>query len=732
MSSDSNTVVFQKSGGINTVYSLFYTYNYTGAESVSSYALPFAGFTFVPVVDDIQDRISRKKLVWDFGDGTTVETVTARHAYKKPGSYKVSCYLYDSAGESYYDSYSVTVDVYNFVNDTIKLQTTTNILTASKFTDPITVTRTNSLYTHVYNKPDLTIIPYASGFPSETNFFDAGINLNHYGHLYPYSSFYVRETNSRGVTEFVEISSFKTSNTPLFCRLSSTEIVFCNPKDTGALFCGTSGVADVYFKSDTADSNQLNLMFGFEAESLSEYSNTTTVGMSSQVLPNNDFARLSITANGVESEGTSDTVFNINKNKFSNAPISFVIRAKSADNFTNKSGPLLNNTVIQLTDGSIFYPITATFNNVGVETLSSGSFLKGEFIIDTQTTLNNVYLIALTSFVSNNKTFFITGSSATFNIYPEQNIYNIAKHGEDIDMARRFKEISFQPLFLDLHNLYNEFLANTFGDINSDQTSIGKVTYEKISNFVSNTSISDYANVQNLISLLRQYNTSSIEFNTQNYRYPAAISRLVDLLSIKKTKLFGNINTFNENFDSFGYENSDFYGKNLGPQISIEDDITPGANIVSYEKYSKVYNVLNTFLPGLSSYKIADYDSSWGWGLLLPSNTTGSDINNYYTFYQHISTLEGDVQDSIINFKDENNTLSSNLSSYKEWEEVDGVIANILLYEFYKKLNLFNAGITGNTTLPIDIVVPDWLQLNQNYETWSNLFNYFSALNSTT
>jgi hypothetical protein len=727
MSSDSNTVVFQRSGGINTVYSLFYTYNYTGAESVSSYALPFAGFTFVPVVDDIQDKISRKKLVWDFGDGTTVETVTARHAYKKPGSYKVSCYLYDRAGESYYDSYSVTVDVYNFINDTIKLQTTTNILTASKFTEPITVTRTNSLYTHVYNDSNLTIIPYASGFAPETNFFDTGINLNHYGHLYPYSSFYIRETNFRDITEFVEISSFKTSNTPLFCRLSGTEIVFCDPKDPGALFCGSSGVTDVYFKSDTVN-NQVNLMFGFEAESLSNYSNTTTVGLSTRVLPNNDFARLSITANGIESEGTSDTVFNINKNKFSNTPISFVIRAKSSDNFTNKSGPLLNNTDIVLTNGTLFYPITATSNTIGVETLSSGTFLKGEFIVNTQTTLNNVYLVAITSFVSDNKTFFITGSSSTFDIYPEQNIYNIAKRGEDIDMARRFKEISFQPLFLDLHNLYNEFLTNTFGDINSDQTSIGKVTYEKISNFVSNTSISDYSNIENLISLLKQYNTSSIQFNTQNYRYPAAISRLVDLLSIKKTKLFGNINTFNENFISFGYTNNDLYGKNLGLQISIDDDIIPGANIVSYEKFGEVYSVHNTFLPGLSSYKIRDYDSSWGWGLLLPDNTTGNDINNYYTFYQHISTPDGDVQDSIINFDDPNNTLSSSLSSYREWEEVDGIIANILLYEFYKKLNLFNVGITGTIIQPLSVVAPAWPEL-EDYSSWAAAINYEYNLN---
>ena len=59
---------------INTVYSYFDTYNYTGTTSTSSYALPFTPFSFRPRLDLQSDpnlipvsvnTLSRKRIVWD-------------------------------------------------------------------------------------------------------------------------------------------------------------------------------------------------------------------------------------------------------------------------------------------------------------------------------------------------------------------------------------------------------------------------------------------------------------------------------------------------------------------------------------------------------------------------------------------------------------------------------------------------------------------------------------------
>jgi hypothetical protein len=689
-----NNFQYEKSGDINTVYSFFNTYNYTGKEAASSYALPFAGFIFRPRLNDVEDILSRKRIVWDFGDNTVSEAITGRHSYRYPGKYEVTCYLYDRDGNSYYDSFTQRVDVKNYITDAITLTgnyTASAYLTSGKYANPITVMRSTSYQTYENGIPRLTITPYASG--ATNNFFDIGADKKHYGHLYPYSSFYLLLTGLKGLTEFVEINSFETTSTPLYCRLSNTEIVNCSKADRGAFFCGTSGYRDVYFKSDLP-TNAVNLFFGYQPSMLLPAFNTTTVGVSTKIVNNEDFSHLSITANGIDKENNTDTVFTINKNKFSNTDISFVVRVKDGQNFTLKNLPVLTDINLTLTDGTRVYPAIFTDLSYTLPELSSGGFYKGACRLSTSQTVSNAYISAFVPASFLQGTVPLTGISNSFNIYPESGIYNIAKKGEDIDFTQKFKDISFQSLFLDQKILFDEYIQNIFGTLSSDQTSIGKLTYEKIKNFVDNNSIVDYANIDKFLSIVKELNIQDRRFNSVNYRYPGNFSRLVDLLSIKQTKLFGTQNKFSESFNSHGYINNDIYGYNLGDEITVSDIITPGESIVAYERFSGVYTKLNTnqpmkvFKPGIVEYKIRDYEDIWGWGLVLPEDGYGAAISNYYFFYKYIPRIEGSIKDGIINFNDFNTTLQYTASSYNQWSEKDGVIANLLSNALYKGLDL--------------------------------------------
>ena len=78
-------------------------------------------------------------------------------------------------------------------------------------------------------------------------------------------------------------------------------------------------------------------------------------------------------------------------------------------------------------------------------------------------------------------------------MYPSGGYYNIAKQGEDVDFEFIFKEIAIQPLFFDKKVLFNDFLGSIFGNIDSLQDTIGKVTYEKITNFVDNNAVLDFS-----------------------------------------------------------------------------------------------------------------------------------------------------------------------------------------------------------------------------------------------
>jgi hypothetical protein len=681
---------YETSGDIYTVYSFFNTYNYTNQEVASSYALPFTPLIFKPRLNDVEGFLSRKRILWDFGDGTNSETITARHAYKNAGRYKVTCYLYDRNGNSYYDSFAQNVDIYNFVPDaiTINYPFSGTCLTCGRISNPINISRSTSFHSYEKGKPNLTITPYASGSLENTNYFDTGTVRKYYSHLFPYSSFYLRLTGARNLTEYIEVSSFETSSIPLFCKLSSESVVYCSRSDVGSFFCGTTGVQDVFFKSDIPASS-VNLLFGLQPGSLNNFTNTTTVGISSCIIENLDLDHLSITSNGLDGEGDTSTIFNINKNKFSNTEISFVVKVKDSGNFSVKNLPVITDIDLVLTDGTVIYDAVFSNNIDLVPGLTSSGIFLGTVSLNTDITCQNVYISAGTTINGRH----LTGISNSFNIYPN-NAYNVAKKGEDIDFTQTFREISFQPLFLNNPILYNEFLQNIFGTLSSEQTTLGKVTYEKIENFVSNNSTLDYANIDKLIALFKQYNINDMRFDSLNYRYPSAIARLVDILSINHSKLFGTQNKFNEDFKTYGYADSQIYGKNLGQEITLQQTITAGNNIVTFERFSGNFRLVNSFQPISAvsptsrTYKIADYSDSWGWGLVLPEDGYGANISNYYFFYEHIPSFEGSVENSVINFDDINTTLQFTNSSYTDWSESDGIISNMLANQLYKGLNL--------------------------------------------
>jgi hypothetical protein len=744
---------------IDTIFGFFDCRDFTNRSTVSSYALPFTPLTFIPNLDQLADYdselgvvkinpgvLSRKRIVWDFGDGTTEEVVSPTHFFREPGRYKVTCYLYDRSGSSYYNMYSQTVNIYNYIPDSIVLtaDNTTNIsLTAGRFTSPVTVKRSTSWqyydvlpseeiednnFFKIPSKSSLittqqssnikqqfnidkpvNIISYISG--AETRgYFERGLNTRHYNHLYPYSSLFLKKNSIDNLTEFVEISSFTTSSTPIYIKpigsIRNRRIVRCSSEDKDSFFCGTTGSELIYYKDDF-QSNRTNIMLGFEGGAIKPYSNTSTIGFKTTTTKNLNYSQLSISSNGLDSEGLLSKakkkkipyIFPIGKNKFSNSKIGIVIKVKDADNFTIKDIPLLRYssslTDIKLYNSSGTYNCTIVSDFGSLSSLSRGGFWKGYIIPYTNTSLLNVRLSA-TAVIDG---VTIQGVSNTFNIYPSGGVYEIAKKGEDVDFKQMFKDVSTQPLFQDKVILFNEFLGTIFGDIDSDQDSIGKSTYEKIKNFIDNNAILDYCNIDQLISILNSFNEKLPTFSSTNFNTPKELKRLVDLLSIKQGLLFGSQNKFNKNFDKFGYINSEIYGKNLGDKLPINYTIIPGQHIVAHEKFGNKYSLLNTYLPLCASsiilganntYQLSSYNNTWGWGLIFPAlGDLPKQLPNYYNFYKYKPGIDGTNNESVINFDDSNTSLTFSSSSYQNWSKEEGIIANIITQKLYSNLNLF-------------------------------------------
>ena len=187
---------------------------------------------------------------------------------------------------------------------------------------------------------------------------------------------------------------------------------------------------------------------------------------------------------------------------------------------------------------------------------------------------------------------------------------------------------------------------------------------------------------------------TNVRFDRSNYLYPAEVGRLIDICSVNFSRLRGAADIFDQDFKTYGYQNRETYGKNLGQEVTINYTVTAGTNLVAFEKYSGKFTLLNTYFPLVNypsavTYKLSSYNDTWGWGLVLPSGITPDTIGAFYLFYEHVPTLSGTVANSVINYDDITNTISQSITSYTEWSQPDGIIANLISNQLYTGLDLF-------------------------------------------
>ena len=706
----------------------------TSSFSLTGYTLPITPFTFIPstnvqiIADDnpfitepvvfsflvsetdsgdlnfiteeiaIPTNLSNKKVVWYFGDGTYSNNLTGIHVYTKPGIYNITNVYFDASGYSYQNTYSLQLTVYNFIPDSLipsissgYISSGQYVLTAGKITTPFEVIRTTSWQNNYILSASPTYRLYS--LSGTENYFDQKLTTNKYGHLYPYSSFYDVQSG-----ELVEIENFTTSNVLLYCKLSGTNIVQTSQTDINSVFCGASGGKMLYFKDDLPRTN-VNLFvipYNINADV-----NQVPIGIKSTIVPNTALSALAISSNGITGEGVRDNTFDINNIKFVNEKINFVVSIKDNNWFTvaKDTNLILGNT--SLTNRISVYPINSQgipVHNIGTITSNfsylsavSGGFFRGLFT--PSLTASNIRLKV--------DGLSLSGVSSTFNVYPSAGQYSIAKINEDFDFTNQLKQLRYQEFLQDYNVLFDDFFGSIFGNLSSDPTSMGKLPYEKIANFVSNKHSVDKCDVDSLFSMSYEIASDFTKFEKNNFNYPAKLKRYVDIFSINHSRLWGAKNQWNLNFDNKFGADSTKYGINFGEKIDFYTTVLTAADgyIIAYEKFSSTFKLCNTYIttisttllnPSLSTYSLSSYNDTWGWNLVLGDNISGGEILKYYDFYRYNSTIDGTVLDSVINFNDTLNTINYTNSSYSEWVNDSGIIDNILSNILYTSINLLS------------------------------------------
>jgi streptogramin lyase len=286
----------------------------------------------------------------------------------------------------------------------------------------------------------------------------------------------------------------------------------------------------------------------------------------------------------------------------------------------------------------------------------------------------------------------VYGYSNTFNIYPStEGEYEIRKVNENFDPKRQIMAYRFQDYLLDSPLVFENFIGTTVGTLSSKPNELGKVVYEKISNFIDNIHNIDTCNIKSLQSMYEMLGEDFYTFNNTNYNLPAELGRLMDIFSIKFSKLKGSKDKFDSNFDNKGYNNDSLrennqvvnFGINKGKELDfLTAVLTAGHSIVAYEKFSENYRILNTDI--LSStlgdikfidetnrtYLLSTYHPNWGWGLALPKEYINDQIPLLYSFYEYVSGYTDVQNEGVINWSDEQNTIPYDIKSQEQWREI--------------------------------------------------------------
>jgi len=757
----------------NSGYWKYNVYNVFDTLSLSSYALEQTPLKFIPTKFEYDEYSDFYIIWNFGDGSPVYQGLSASNSFFYPGEYNVTMTVMVSSGNTELNSFNQKVTIYDFIPNTFSFKQLSGVnskslfLTAGVYSEQLSIERFNSIQS--YGNP-YTFFLNASG--SNSLFYDRNKLLTEpYSFLLPTHRFVKREKIGKYFSDLV-IDEITTTDTNLYGKLDETSLVVpTSSDDVNSFFVGTSGVESFYFVDDfvnenpyflLATSSTVNYPDNYTKNYNIDYkfnlpiknSNTSYYKISSNAFKKADY--FSITSNGLDGQGFDLPTFNIGTTKFINQMISFVVKCKYSNlydcknqinTFTFDTSPWIRNGV------QIFLISPSNNNNLGditeYVTIDKSTYenyqygwLKGNIIIPPINTLNSVLssntLVALSAkgelLDNEGFTYFISGSSSPFRLF-DINYNKIAKINENFDSANYLKGLSYQPSIYKRPEIFDTFFGTTLGTLSSNVDAIGKRTYEKTSNFVKNTVNIDTCDIQALFGFASEFNVDLNSYASKNLviNYPPEVSRLVNLFSIKKSLLFGKVNQYNFDFKNtynlnqpFNniYESANYLtegksgGVNLGPQIDILSGIINKESnyIVGYEQFSDSYTLLRTNIEHIktSTYPLSSLDKNWGWGLVVPDSfytesLSTYKLSNYYTFFEYIPVVQGNIVNNIINWNDTYNTTlniypnnlsathtSAYLSSYRftpleTWDSTGGVIDQNLTRQINLGLELLSS-----------------------------------------
>ena len=514
----------------NNGYWKFNVKNVFNTVCLSSYALKQTPLKFIPSSTEYDTLYSNHYILWDFGDGSTMQKAySAEHYFFYPGQYRVTMNIVLSTGEAVLDSYNQIVTIRDFIPNTFSFATSSSpiIMTAGEYSDMITLKRFNSIQS--YSDAGYNFFINLSG--SNSLYYDkTKLASEPYAFLLPTHRFIQRELVA-GMYSDTVLEKLSTNSELLYGKLLDTNlhglsslVVPTSSTDTNAFFVGTSGTGDFYLVDDTQNNtnsyafatldttnfpDNYTEYYNYPLDSTLPIKNVNSTYMEILSVLYKDPEKISITSNGLDGEGFELPTFNIALTKYKETPINFVAKLKYNSNYSpkpscnklslvqhvssyrpngiNLSLVVANTAGVSLTalksdgtiwDGNLFKYITpdyTLFKEKGY------AFLKGSFIIPESLAIDKMCAIKAegTIISPTNTEFQLSGVSTNFNIYSNKGVNRVAIVNENADMTEILESYAFQPVINQSPELWDPFISTIMGTLSSETNAIGKRIYEK-------------------------------------------------------------------------------------------------------------------------------------------------------------------------------------------------------------------------------------------------------------
>ena len=266
----------------------------------------------------------------------------------------------------------------------------------------------------------------------------------------------------------------------------------------------------------------------------------------------------------------------------------------------------------------------------------------------------------------------ISGTSYPMNFYNKNDVPKIYKINENFDLGEQMKSLAFMPSLNESTFLFDTVLKNTYGS--KDHDDLGIKSYEKISNFVLNTTDVDTCEIDKIYNFQTATDQST---NDYKLNYPLEIKRLINLFSINQSRLWGSINKNENNFSKPSNEGI----SNRGNLIDSNNyQVSAGVPLILKNKSLNEYTLIPTGpINGSNNYSIE---------VLVDFLGLGNDWKPYYEFYEFVSNFSQTYNDNIIDWNNPQTTINKNLTSSLGWIGDEQLVEQMLSYQLYEGLGL--------------------------------------------